>query len=308
MLIQEHRFRPITGRVLTLGPQTVPMKRKEVDSLFTKKERLKPPSIEIPKTPKQDQAPIEYFFSKFPIERLESIGFDNADGGSILHDLNQPVPDSLLGQYDFILDGGTFDHLVNIGTALTTVVKLLKPGGRIFQYNAASNYIGTAYISFGPDMFYDFYVQNGFADCKVYLARECSDHVNGPWDIFYLRQGRTKDLNCGKKQMVIVLAEKGDKSTWDKVPVEHAYRPPAMQVEFKKFQAEVLKSTRPPLVGETEGRAGYEEKLRFMKREVVDFRKVVKSGDFRFSNIKESWAGFNKRRKKRTTYDYVGKI
>jgi len=171
------------------------------------------------------------------------------EGADIIHDLNLSVPDSFKDQFDFIIDGGTFDHLVDIRTAFENVVKMLKPGGRVFQWNAASNFTGAAYISFGPDLFYDYYVLNQFADCKVYVAEV--DNVGQPelWDLFEF-QGLDEYgyLKSKRIQMTVVLAEKGISSTYDKIPVQAQYRNAHLWSAYKKGQELLMLSSRKALV------------------------------------------------------------
>jgi len=164
----------------------------------------------------------------------------------ILHNFNNPIPQSLYEQFDFIIDGGTFDHLFDVQTAFVNVVKLLKPGGRIFQWNAASNFTGAAYFSFGPDLFYDYYVVNQFADCKVYIAE--GDQLVQPelWDIYEFGGSFNEygHFRSSRIQMVIVLAEKAPDSTWDKIPVQAQYRDDSLWEPYRRGRERMLKSTR----------------------------------------------------------------
>ena len=292
LLIQEHRHRPITGRVLQLGPQTMPMTPPEVDALFTE-DPLARSRFARPVT-QSDCATDEYFWKNFPIDSLESLDVMAGFGGSIIHDLNHPVPTVLQERFDFILDGGTFDHLLNVGVAFQSVARMLKPGGRVFHYNAASNYIGTAYMMFGPDLFFDYYVANAFADCQVYVARAA-----GPeWELFFVKGGRSKDLNSCKNQMVIALAEKAGDSTWERFPIEHAYRGTQLRDEYARLGARVQESTRPLFTGDRRWGPRARETRYFLLNEWRSARKRWRAGKFDFQKIRT--------RRAKTTYTYVG--
>lgn len=297
MLIQEHEHRPITGRVLALGPQLVPMSRTEVDSLFegSATAALDPDD--------GTHVSDEYFFQKLAIDRLDSLDVVEGFGGSIIHDLNEPVPPALEEQFDFILDGGTFDHLVNPGIAFQSVIRMLKPGGRVFHYNAASGYLGAAYVTFGPDLFFDYYVVNGFADCKVYVARETAPLPNAPWDLFYIPNGRTKDLNSGRHQMVIAIAEKGPASVADRIPIEYSYRSKELRERFAAVQAELSKSPRPVLSGTKPVAARAGETMQAWRMELAHVRKRRRAGTFNLRTHRQQ-----RKKPKYLSYTYVGRI
>jgi len=133
-------------------------------------------------------------------------------------------------------------------------VKMLKPGGRIFQWNAASNFTGAAYISFGPDLFYDFYVLNKFADCKVYIAEINDLGQQELWD-FYEFHGADKysHLLSKRLQLTIVLAEKGTQSTYDKLLIQANYRDKDLWQAYRDNQKLISFSGRRSFVGSKAG-------------------------------------------------------
>jgi hypothetical protein len=245
MLVQEHWHRPITGRILCLGPQQIAMSKLEVKALFRSRKGRPQPSAQKP----DEKAYVSdrYFFSQFRDSTLDSMDVVDGYGATIVHDLNSPVDPSLHGQFDFIFDGGTFDHLMQLGTAFTNVIRMLKPGGRVLHFNAASGYIGAAYVSFGPDLFYDYYVMNRFLDCRIHILRGTGPGTHEPCDVFYVPDARTKALNSSRHQMVACLAEKADDSTWDAVPVEYTYRSRELRERFAEARRRVLQSRRPML-------------------------------------------------------------
>ncbi len=289
MLIQEHQYRPITGRVLCLGPQLVPMHRGQVDELFETTPAGRASAMERWRRDGADTSPVsdEYFFRKFPIEALDSLDVVEGFGGNVIHDLNTPIPESLHGRYDFILDGGTFDHLVNVGIGFSSVIDMLKPGGRVLHYNAASGYLGAAYVTFGPDLFFDYYTVNGFVDCKIYVVRETDPDPNAPWDVFYVPDGRTKALNSAKHQMVVALAEKGKRSVSNRVPVEHTYRSADMHHEFTARQRKIRKSPRPLLRTEHPFPARVHQSVISLGIAVRYAHKRYRAGKFEWTKIRE---------------------
>lgn len=306
ILIQEHRYRPITGRLLCLGPQLVPLHRGEVDALFAEGPEA---AVEATKRWRQDGADPthvsdEHFFRRFPIDRLDSLDVVEGFGGTIIHDFNTPIPESLHEQFDFILDGGTFDHLIQLGTAFRNVIRMLKPGGRVLHYNAASGYLGVAYVVFGPDLFYDYYVVNRFADCKVYIARGTGPRTRDPFELFYLPDARTKWLNSPMHQMVVCLAEKAEDSTFETIPVEYAYRSRELREEFARLRKRTLESARPLLRGKRNLWRAAREKIRRTRIEWVYAVDRYRGGKFQLRKF------LRKRAQKLagTGYVYLGQL
>ncbi|MDO8794117.1 MAG: class I SAM-dependent methyltransferase [Vicinamibacterales bacterium] len=306
MLLQEHAHRPIRGRVLCLGPQQVALHKGEVDAMFAATPQEAAEAMEAWRRDGADTSVVTdaYFFSKFPKVRLDSLDVVEGFGGTVIHDLNKPIHHSLEGRYDFILDGGTFDHLVQLGTAFQNVIRLLKPGGRVLHYNAASGYIGAAYVSFGPDLFYDFYVVNKFADCRIHILRGTGPGTHAPFEVFYLPDARTKRLNSARNQMVACLAEKAEDSTFDAVPVEYTYRPPVMREEYSAIRAKMLRSKRPMLQGNRPLWPTVRETLRRTRAELAWARDRYRAGKFTWDKFRANRA----RHKAGTGYIYIGQL
>ena len=239
ILIREHCYKPITGRVLTLGRQTIAMTYEEALGVMAKEGYVPPQNVTENIHTEYDQntrvgkgsnyVSDNVFFQLFGITELASLDVTDYECADIIHNINYPIPADLEGQFDFIIDGGTFDHLFDVRVAFENVVKMLKPEGRILQWNAASNFTGAAYLSFGPDLFHDYFVLNKFVDCKVYIAE-----VNGEKRDFYEFDGSVDygHLMSSGLQEIFVLAEKGPDSTWDKMSVQRQYRNDSLNEEF----------------------------------------------------------------------------
>lgn len=264
LLIREHLYKPIQGKVLTLGRQTICMTYEEVTELFQqegythRQQALERAIIAHDQKTRvgkgTDYITDDVFFGLLGIKELLTMDVSHYEKADIVHNLNKPVPESLYGQFDFIVDGGTFDHLVDVRTAFENVVRLLKPNGRIFQWNAASNCTGAAYLSFSPDLFYDYYVLNQFADCKVYIAEVDKLAQPSEWS-FYEFEGAEKcaHFRSNRIQVVVVLAEKSEFSTWDKIPVQARYRDAHLWQPYRTAHKVMLSSSRKPWTGSHSG-------------------------------------------------------
>lgn len=286
LLVREHLYKPIEGKVLALGRQTIAMTYEEVTELLQQENYTPPKGVFQGITADQDQTTRvgkgtnyitdEVFFSLFGVKEMLTMDVSTYEATDILHDLNKPVPDTLHNQFDFIIDGGTFDHLLDIRTAFENVVRMLKPGGRIFQWNAASNATGAAYISYGPDLFYDYYVLNQFVDCKVYIAEVTHFGQREKWD-FYEFQGTDKysHFPSNRIQVVIVLAEKGESSSWDKMPVQSQYRDENLWQPYRNAQKVISSSNRKAWTGSRSGRKLTKTKNQQVKPKMSVMSKVL---------------------------------
>jgi len=94
----------------------------------------------------------ETLFAALGYPPIEAMDFTAAEGAQHIHDLNQPLPDHLRGQFDVVIDGGTTEPIFYIGQALDTCHALLKPGGLMLSYVACDGWFGHGFFQTGPDV------------------------------------------------------------------------------------------------------------------------------------------------------------
>lgn len=95
----------------------------------------------------------------------EVVSFDASayESASVVHDLNQPLPDAWAGQFDAVIDGGTIEHIFDVKQVLTNYMRLAKVGGGVFICTNANNLCGHGFYQFSPEFFYRvFSEENGF--------------------------------------------------------------------------------------------------------------------------------------------------
>lgn len=260
MIVREHMYKPINGRLLCLGRQTIAMTYEQAIELLEQEKY--PLSNQAQKKTKEECDTLtrcgkgtnyisdSAFFSLLGIDDFSVMDVSSYEGADILHDLNEPVSKSLEGQFEFIIDGGTFDHLLDLRTAFMNVVKMLTPNGRIFQWNAASNFTGAAYVSLGPDLFNDYYTLNKFADCKILIAEGDSFGQKELWNMYEFAETEKYGwFYSDQILMTIVMAERAPDSTWDKLPVQSQYRDERLIQAYKDNQEIMSKSLRKPYKG-----------------------------------------------------------
>ncbi len=99
----------------------------------------------------------ETLWDKLGYGAVETMDMSDYEGATIIHDLNQPVPPELEGQFDFIYDGGTLEHVFNVPTALASMFRMLKPGGRFVSCNGMNGWVGHGFYQFNPDLAWTFW-------------------------------------------------------------------------------------------------------------------------------------------------------
>ncbi|MBV8089746.1 MAG: hypothetical protein JO139_09260 [Alphaproteobacteria bacterium] len=168
------------------------------------------------------------------LDEVFAIDITDREGAEIVLDLNYPVPASLANSCDLLVDGSLLDNIFDPTTGLKNIAKLLMPGGRCFVHNMANtrtDFTGIPYTIFNPMWFFDYFVWNEFDYCQVYVnvySKESADpevyaisfeHAGRHWDGGIIRPIVSEHLIA-----LNVYAEKGRRSTWDKMPTQHVYR------------------------------------------------------------------------------------
>src|SRR5690606_3665902 len=104
------------------------------------------------------------------VRQLDVMDYSGYEGAAVIHDLNQPVPATLHERYDAVIDGGALEHIFNFPVAVSNLMNMTKPGGRLFLFLPANNLCGHGFYQFSPElMFRVFTERNGFATERVIL-------------------------------------------------------------------------------------------------------------------------------------------
>lgn len=117
----------------------------------------------------QDDGYCERMMQMLGFGAMEAMDFSDYEGAGIVHDLNRPVPAALEGQFSFIFDGGTIEHVFNVPQALENVFRMLKPGGRFVSANGMNGWVGHGIYQFNPELVWSFWGRT--AGCRVHDCR-----------------------------------------------------------------------------------------------------------------------------------------
>ena len=114
----------------------------------------------------------DFLFREFlRASALSIIDYSSYEGADIVHDLNQPVPDSLHDNFDAVVDGGSLEHIFNFPIAISNLMNMVKTGGSLFISTPANNLCGHGFYQFSPElMFRVFTEENGFELKRIMLV------------------------------------------------------------------------------------------------------------------------------------------
>ena len=185
---REHAYRPIAGDVLFIGRQTVYFSPQDLARrLRDHLPHVDEAAIEVDRTTlnrnlKGELATDRSVFRALglPPARIKALDVSAYEGAEVIHDLNQPIPEALRECADFIVDGSTLDNVFDPAMALRNYADLLRPGGRLLAINAW-NLRDSTYTACSPSWYLDYFVANGFADCKVYVCVGARAGINIYW-------------------------------------------------------------------------------------------------------------------------------
>lgn len=102
----------------------------------------------------------------FAKENIFSLDFSDYENPNFNHDMNLLVPETLCNKFDFILDGGTMEHIFNVKQFMENVHLMLKPNGIVYHANPC-HLLNHGFYNFNYEFYTDFYLTNFYK--KIYL-------------------------------------------------------------------------------------------------------------------------------------------
>src|ERR1700722_6972275 len=111
------------------------------------------------------------FFEQFlGTKTVRTLDYSAYEGASIVHDMNEPVPENFHGMFDAVIEAGSLEHIFNFPVAIRNLMVMAKVGGKVFLTTVANNLCGHGFYQFSPELIYRiFQPQNGFEPPSVVL-------------------------------------------------------------------------------------------------------------------------------------------
>ena len=254
---REHAYCPITGDVLFIGRQATYFTPAGLAAqLRSYGHAVDPSAIEIDRTtvhrlPGYGEIVTDRsIFHALGIDSVRALDSSPYEGAEVVHDLNRPLPDSYKGIADFIVDGSTLDNVFDPAMTLRNYAQLLRPGGRLVAVNALNTRDG-AFTICSPDWFLDYFVENGFSDCRVYVCVGFAGSYNSYWlDTEYIASQKPSRMVFPAmwwSYYTLVFAEKGPASTTERIPTQQNYRSAEGWTRYVAQLSAINRSPRPHL-------------------------------------------------------------
>lgn len=118
-----------------------------------------------------------FFKDVLKFDSVDSVDFSDYEAASLIHDLGEPLPAELLGQFELAVDGGTLEHIFNFPVAIGNIMSLVGEGGHVYLNTPCNNLCGHGFYQFSPELMYRLFSQvNGFEAefVRVATARQLS--------------------------------------------------------------------------------------------------------------------------------------
>jgi hypothetical protein len=257
-LIRENIHRPLSGDVLLIGRQAVYFSPTGILSLLEEHgvdvRGVTERDLEIDRTTLNRHAPIDManpitdraLFRLLGVPRVLALDHSDYEGAEIIDDLTKPIPTELRNVADFIVDGSTLDNVFDPATVIRNFADMLRPGGRLLTCNLFSNHY-EPYAMLPPLWFLDYFVVNGFADCKIYILVGTTPYNTFTFDIdALLDPARSVSAFTSPYEMsTLLLVEKAGDSTSDVSPVQQHYRSPEDWARYRQALRRIRNNPRP---------------------------------------------------------------
>lgn len=115
------------------------------------------------------------FFKIFGFTEVHAADISPYEGADIILDLNKKLPSDLYQRFDYVVDGGTLEHVFDPATALKNMANMVKRGGYIFHQGPVAGLVNHGFYSFSPILFSEFYKANGFEIKQLELCFRTRD-------------------------------------------------------------------------------------------------------------------------------------
>ena len=157
-----HRLGVDFDTTLTLGSQEINFSTLNIPEAC----RQSQTELKIP----ESIANVRELFTHLKAGKLDEMDFSAYEGANILHNLNDPIPDQLSGQYSVVFDGGTLEHIFNAAEGIRNAMKMVKEGGHLILHNPSNNWFGHGFYQFSPEFYFRaLSEENGFEIRRIVI-------------------------------------------------------------------------------------------------------------------------------------------
>lgn len=238
LLRLQDRF-SLRGSILTLGVQDVMLTHEGAADVLRKAGReiapIPLPSRKYSKSKVQmlyegvfnvkNPMHMDDLFIMLGFSSVSSLDVFDAEQPTILHDLNNPIPDQHKAKFDVVLDIGVAEHVFDVRQFIENCIDLLRENGVLILLLPLSGWHNECFYNFQPPFFFDVFAANGFTDMEVYLNYYPKYHTFGRSKTTWLRFEYGDRVAFRKKNYgtMILFAGRKRKSGPFVIPVQTYY-------------------------------------------------------------------------------------
>ncbi len=165
----------------------------------------------------------EALFEKLGADHIDSMDSNSYEDATVIHDMNEPIPESLKKQYSLVYDGGSLEHIFNAPQALKNCMEMVQVGGYFIQASIANNFMGHGFWQFSPEVFFRaMSEENGFRTEFVLLNEVTTPRwvaVQHP----EIAQSRVELCNSNQTYIFAIAKRIADKPIFERVPQQGFY-------------------------------------------------------------------------------------
>ena len=240
MYLLEQTIRPFSGSILQLGRQDIYFDYATLETtaklagvrLQTLEKITLRPNEWMPGVETLDD---HAFFKSLGFGEVRSVDASDYENPDYVWDFNLPVPESMLGQFDVVLDEGSLEHIFHLPNALSNINASLKVGGRVIHHSPTHNWVDHGFFCFSPGFFWDFYEANGYSDLRcILIGMKAPFRPNEPIVARVYTPGSLESISIGglTKETFFgcdvvatsFVATKTARSTGSVIPMQRRYR------------------------------------------------------------------------------------
>lgn len=103
--------------------------------------------------------------------KVDSIDYSDYEKATIIHDMNDPLPEQYKNSFTCVIDGGTIEHIFNFPVAIKNCMEAIQTGGHFIGISPVNNQMGHGFYQFSPELYYRiFSEENGFKMLKMFIG------------------------------------------------------------------------------------------------------------------------------------------
>lgn len=172
-------------------------------------------------------------FKMFGFSEVFAMDYSDYEGADIIFDLNSDIlPDNLKKRFDFVINGGTLEHVFNQATALKNMSEMVRVGGIIYHLSPLTGWVNHGFYSVSPTLFMDYYMTNHWqveqCDMITYKKKEIDGYRGKMYSQDVRLFDSTEEINrCaneyGTLSLVRCIAKRNENSVTNSIPIQGAY-------------------------------------------------------------------------------------